>query len=431
MVLERAAGPGGATASFEVGGVRVDHGSHRLHPATDPVVMAELRALLGDELQERPRNGRIRLAGRWIGFPLAAGDLVRHLPPGFAARAAFDAATGPLRRPRGDTFDEVVRAGLGPTMWRGFYAPYARKIWGVDPSTLSGEQARRRITADTPLKMLRRVLSGARQGPATFFYPRRGFGAIAEALAEAAEKAGADVRYGAPVSKVELGSSPGVSTADGEQIAATRVWSTIPVTALARLSEPAPDAEVTAAAGALRFRSMALVYLVLDIDRWTPYDAHYLPEAGTPVTRVSEPKNYRRGDDPPGRTVLCAEVPCTAGDDVWEATDEALGALVSDGLRRQGLPPVRPVEVVVRRLSHAYPIYTRGYEHAFATLDAWAAGQPALLTFGRQGLFAHDNTHHALAMAWAAADAWQPGGGFDDAAWASARERFRGHVVED
>jgi hypothetical protein len=64
-------------------------------------------------------------------------------------------------------------------------------------------------------------------------------------------------------------------------------------------------------------------------------------------------------------------------------------------------------------------------------LDDWAAAQPRLLTFGRLGLFVHDNTHHALAMAWAAADALRPDGSFDHAAWAVARGRFARHVVED
>ena len=73
---------------------------------------------------------------------------------------------------------------------------------------------------------------------------------------------------------------------------------------------PAPPPAVLEAAGQLGFRAMLLVYLVLDGDRYSPYDAHYLPDAGTPVTRVSEPTNYRDGDDPPGRTVLCAELPC-------------------------------------------------------------------------------------------------------------------------
>jgi protoporphyrinogen oxidase len=197
------------------------------------------------------------------------------------------------------------------------------------------------------------------------------------------------------------------------------------------MASPTPPSDVLKAAGGLRFRSLLLVYLVLDRDRVTPYDAHYLPEPRTPVSRVSEPKNYRDGDDPTGRTVLCAEVPCDLGDGLWSSDEASIGRLVAADLQAVGLPAIRPVAVVVRRLSHAYPVYLRGFERQLALLEGWAATQPRLLTFGRQGLFAHDNSHHALAMAWAAAAALRPGGVFDDEAWTAARERFRSHVVED
>ena len=431
VVLERAEVPGGAAGSFTVGGMRVDHGSHRLHGATDPVILSDLRTLLGDDLQTRIRNGRIRLGGRWIGFPLRAGDLVRKLPPSFAACAALDAATAPLRRPRTDTFDEVVRAGLGPTMWRRFYEPYARKIWGVDPASLSGEQARRRVSADSPLKMVRRLLSGTKTPP-VFFYPRSGFGTITERLAEVAAETGAEFRYGSAVKHLELrDDGVTVTTSGAESIRGRRVWSTLPLTLLAGMTTPEPDPAVLSAADALSFRAMVLVYLVLDQPQWTPFDAHYLPEPTTPVTRVSEPKNYRDGDDPPDRTVLCAELPCDVGDEVWNGDDATLARIVADGLDAQGLPRPEPSQVLTRRLSHAYPIYRAGYERPFDQLDAWALAQPRLLSFGRQGLFAHDNTHHAFAMAWAAADALQPDGTFDDTAWGAARERFTEHVVED
>jgi protoporphyrinogen oxidase len=152
VVLERAPGPGGAAASFELDGVRVDHGSHRLHPAIEPRILEDLRGLLGDELQRRPRNGRIFLEGRWIRFPLRPADLARRLPPSFAAGAAADAASAWARRPRADTFAETLRAGLGPTMCERFYFPYARKLWGLDPSELAGEQARRRVSAGSPAR---------------------------------------------------------------------------------------------------------------------------------------------------------------------------------------------------------------------------------------------------------------------------------------
>ncbi|MDX6556743.1 MAG: hypothetical protein QOD86_2938, partial [Miltoncostaeaceae bacterium] len=114
-LIERADGPGGASGSFTLAGVRVDHGSHRLHPSIDPAILAELRALLGDDLRTRPRNGRILLAGRWIAFPLRPLDLLLHLPPGFALRALRDMALAPARRAGGDDFDAILRAKLGPT----------------------------------------------------------------------------------------------------------------------------------------------------------------------------------------------------------------------------------------------------------------------------------------------------------------------------
>jgi protoporphyrinogen oxidase len=149
-----------------------------------------------------------------------------------------------------------------------------------------------------------------------------------------------------------------------------------------------------------------------------------------PFSRVSEPKNYRANpDDPTDRTVLCAEIPCSVGDAVWDGSEADLGTLVADGLTRVGLTPGPVAEVVVRRVPRAYPVYRFGFEADFAPLDDWAAAS-GVLTLGRQGLFAHDNTHHALYMAYAAAECFK-GGQWDAEAWRRYREVFATHVVED
>jgi hypothetical protein len=64
-------------------------------------------------------------------------------------------------------------------------------------------------------------------------------------------------------------------------------------------------------------------------------------------------------------------------------------------------------------------------------MDRWLGEIEGALTFGRQGLFAHDNTHHALAMAYAAAGCLSPAGSFDQTRWAEHRKEFETHVVED
>jgi protoporphyrinogen oxidase len=435
VVLDRARAVGGMAGSFDVAGVRVDHGSHRLHPSTPAPILAALRDLLGAELQTRPRTGRIRLHDRWLAFPLRPGDLVRRAPRGFVARAAADALTGPVRRPRADTFAEVVRAGLGPAVLDSVYGPYARKLWDSDPADLAGELARRRISASSPADIVRRLARGARSGGRTFLYPRRGFGAIAEALADAAVAAGAEVRLGCGVTGLRRhdgGKGWAVDLAGGATLDAGQVWSTAPLPALAGMVDPGPPAAATAAAGRLRHRALVLLYVVLDRPRWTGFDAHYFPGPEVVAARLSEPRNYR--DDPaqpPDRTVLCAEIACWEGDAVWCAPDGDLAARLAGELEAIGLPPAEPVEVVSRRLPRVYPVYGPGSAADLAALETWAAAQGGLLTFGRQGLFTPDNTHHALAMGWAAADALRPDGTLDVGRWRAARDGFRRFVVED
>ena len=434
VVLEAADHVGGMAASVEVGGQRVDLGSHRLHPATDPALLARLQGLLGDDLQVRPRHGRIALAGRWLAFPLRTADLLRHLPPRLAAGAALDAVAAPLRRPEADTFAEVVRAGLGPTVADAFYRPYVTKLWGVPPDELAGELARRRVSARSAAGILGRLVPrrSATAAKRTFLYPRTGFGAISEALADAAVAAGAEVRLGASVDRLSFsddGVDVGVSGAAA--VDAGRVWSTAPLPAVARWADPAPPPAVLEAGAGLTHRGLVLVYLVVDRPQWTEFDAHYVPAADNPIARLSEPRNYRDGPDPAGSTVLCAEVPADVGDATWTATDGSLGEQVRDAILRLGLPDPAPVAVAVRRLPRVYPRYRVGYEADLAALEAWAAQHPRLLTFGRQGLFVPDNTHHALAMGAAAAAALGSDGSFDQAAWRRARDGFRSHVVED
>ena len=431
LIVEQRDTPGGNAGSFDLAGLRVDYGSHRLHPSCDPRILADLKELLADDLDQRPRHGRIRLRNRWIGFPLRPVDLAWNLPPSFLFGTAADVIRKRFIAKSGEeSFASVLEAGLGRTVCRDFYFPFARKLWGLDPGELSPVQARRRVSASTPAKMLRKTASGR-----WFYYPRRGYGQISEALEQAAKNQGAEFLFGTRVTGIDR---------DGQRVTRVNyesrqspasvecdvVLSTLPINYLARAMDAPPG--ILEAAARMSFRAMILIYLVLEQDQFSEYDAHYFPEEAIPISRLSEPKNYAALTEPRGRTVLCAELPCDPTSGHWNKTDGELGEMVAEALRTAGIPlRAPPALIATRRLAHAYPIYKRGFEDDFATLDEWLQHFTNLVTFGRQGLFAHDNAHHALHMAYCAVDCLNGDGSFDSARWEGFRRSFESHVVED
>ncbi|MGB7447593.1 MAG: hypothetical protein WA892_00535, partial [Ornithinimicrobium sp.] len=361
------------------------------------------------------------------------------------------------------SYAEALRGSLGPTVYETLYGPYARKLWGLDGTRIDPEQARVRVSADTVPKVAWRVLRStlaARSSTAphgtTFLYPRHGFGQITDALERAARQAGAELHTGVEVERLSPGQTrPGragepadgvvAHTSDGGRWRAPRVFSTLPIPVLTRLCPGQVPDDVVQAARGLRFRAMVLVYLTHEPGqatggspvRWTAYDAHYLPAGATPVTRISEPANYRdNAQDPQARSVLCAEIPCAAGDQLWRASEQELADVVMAALRESDLPPVLGPDgtapaVQVRRLPAVYPIYEHGFAARLAHLEDWADALPGVTTLGRSGLFTHDNTHHALVMGRAAVAALGADGAFDEQAWRRSRDSFRDHVVED
>ena len=241
-----------------------------------------------------------------------------------------------------------------------------------------------------------------------FLYPRRGFGQIVEAVADAAVAAGVDhpARHRA---------SPAVDLAAATACASRLDDGTDP-RRRRRSCRPCRVAALAAPAGGPSRRAAppgdgARVPRARPARRGPPFDAHYLPDPANPVARLSEPRNYRDSRRRPGRHRRCSAPRSRAGPatTTWEAAPDDLGARLVAALAADGLPPIEPVAVEVVRLPAVYPVYRPGADWDLARAESWLATTPAgaagrVVTAGRQGLFVPDNTHHVLAMGRAAAD---------------------------
>ena len=396
-----------------------------------------MKGLLKGQLYQRPRRGRIGIEGRWVQFPVRIFDALWRLP----LKSKWGLFTDSLRRPAPETGPEtyatVLQRTLGKTLCESFYFPMSQKLWGIAPEEMDVEQARRRVSARSPLsiagKALLRFLRLRRQGT-FFYYPESGFGKISEVLAEDFRRRGGQVRLGQPVTTLrreqdcwDIGFDDGA-----EPLRADLVFSTIPLPALMRVLRPDVPDEISVAARKLKTRGVVLVCLVLAREQWSRWDAHYLPARNVVISRVSEPKNYQPARPTSGRTGLCVEIPCSRDDELWQLADEDLVQLACDELDRVGLPRPEPLlDGYVRRVPSVYPVYDLRHRKRLEALQDYVDQQPSLVTLGRQGLFAHDNTHHALAMSWAASECLDGAGTWDEERWQREIAVFATHVVED
>jgi protoporphyrinogen oxidase len=407
VVLEADEQVGGLARTEERDGYRFDLGGHRFFTKSQEVddlwheVMAE-------EFLLRPRMSRIYWNGRFMHYPLQAKDVVRKLGPVELARAlasyAWAAATP---RGREDSFEDWVCNRFGRRLFELFFKSYTEKVWGVSTHELRAEWAAQRIKDLSFFTAAKNALLGSNSDEVKsliteFHYPRFGPGQMWEAMRDAIEASGGDVRVGTPARRLELEDGRVVAVhAGGQRIACSSVISSLPLRAVPAMTDPVAPEPVLAAARGLRYRDFLTVALVLDGEDLFPDNWIYIHE---PSVRVGRIQNYRSWSPwmVPDETKACVglEYFCFQGDDLWNAPDDELVELAISELDTLGLARRDALHRgYVTRVPLAYPMYDEHYAERVATIRGWLDGLANLQQVGRNGLHRYNNSDHSMLTA--------------------------------
>ncbi|MEO0742020.1 MAG: FAD-dependent oxidoreductase [Bacteroidota bacterium] len=410
-VFEAAPTLGGNARTLRFEDALVDTGAHRLHDKHAGATAA-WHALLGDALRRVEAPSEIRYQGRGIAFPLRPLDAARQLGPRTLARVAVEVLPRLLRRSGPPaTFRDLALDRYGPTLAESFLLSYSEKLWGLAANRLDPQVAGGRLRGLTVGTFLREF-AGPRTATAhldgVFLYPQHGFGMLADALAEAV---GPDhLRTNARVTRVGYTSTDEGRTVQavvvnhGAPVPVTQVVSTLPLSLLLGLLDPAPPAAVREAAARLRYRHVRLAILRLGRPSYSSHASLYFPEPSLPFTRLYEPKNRSPEMAPSDRTALVVEVPCSARDAWWTHDDESFTEALLAHLRRAlgaRLDPVLSMHSL--RLPHAYPVLEVGHRVYVERVQAYLRRFTNLTLAGRASTFRYLHTHDLFAEAesWA------------------------------
>src|SRR5258708_10189651 len=223
-----------------------------------------------------------------------------------------------------------------------------------------------------------------------------------DAMTEAIEAEGGEVRLNAPVERVEViaGKIARVE-AGGEVYEPEAVISSLPLREIVRMTTPHVPTDVLDAALGLRYRDFLTVAVVVDGEDLFPDNWLYIHD---PSVRVGRIQNYRSWSPwmvpDPDKACIGLEYFCFAGDDLWLLADEALVDLAASELEQLGLAPRSKVERgFAIRVPKAYPIYDADYAERVRTIRGWLDTIGNLQQVGRNGLHRYNNSDHSMLTA--------------------------------
>jgi protoporphyrinogen oxidase len=411
-VLERAPVVGGLARTVERDGFRFDLGGHRWFSKVDEV-NDFYREVIADETIWVHRISRIYFDGKYIDYPLRIGNALAAIGPVKAAQAMADYARVRLEgrlRPRPIvSMEDAYVDQYGRTLYELFFERYSEKVWGRPCAEMSGDWVNQRTKGMSLLTAVKDAIipsNGAVQSLIdSFMYPRYGYGRLSERMAEGVRAAGNEVRLNSGVSKVLRRGNhiTGVVTTDAagreETIEAAQFVSSIPLTLLCQVMEPAAPAEVIAASKALTFRNVITVNLMLDREKVTDDTWLYVHDRNILFGRLHEPKNWSVDMVPDqSKTSIVAEYFCSFGDAIWNMSDDELVEQTARHLS-DDLGFISRNEVLggfAVRCPRAYPSYTLGYEGPLNLLKSFIDSFDNLQIIGRYGTFRYNNADHSV-----------------------------------
>jgi protoporphyrinogen oxidase len=420
-LLEQEERPGGLARSLTLNGQVADLGPHRLFTEL-PDVQDFLEDLAGKELEEVTRSSRMWLRGGWIEYPPKPLEIMQHLGIGKLAGAGASYAlhkAGALLGGGGnerESFESLMTDAFGPELYNMLVAPYARKVWKVEPSQIHADIARVRVSAGGLDQMVKRLFIPEKEGQITavkkFYYIPGGVEELVKKLRAGVEQRGGRielVREVTAIKEFRTGhlqvTAVNRESGKSETHQAENVISTIPISdLLAMLLTQKPDEAVAKARSELRSIANFLVCLVAKRPRVTDAQWLYFPEKDTVFNRGYEPKNFHPSMGTKDQSLIVLEITCHEGDETWNRTDEQLIRATIRGIERVGLLSAKEIAAtLVHRIPNTYPLYDLDYRRRLGRVWKYLEQFPQLISSGRQGLFLHNNMDHSIHMGFRAA----------------------------
>ncbi|CAA9231492.1 MAG: Gll1135 protein [uncultured Acidimicrobiales bacterium] len=418
-VLEADSVVGGISRTVERDGWRFDIGGHRFFTKVKEVEALWHEILADEDFLLRPRMSRVFLNGKYMDYPLRAGNVLKTLGLVESFRVVGSYAWARVRPPKDQTnYEGWLVARFGRRLYGHVFKTYTEKLWGVPVDKLPSDFAAQRVKNLSFMSAaINAVLPKRNQKDITslieeFQYPKYGPGMMWERCRDLLEAEGGRVLMNTRVVGIRHEGGRAVAVisegADGERTEhpCTHVISSMPISHLLQAMDPPASDVAVRAAGDLRYRDFLTVALVVPEDCSFPDNWIYVHSKEVGVGRIQNFGSWSPYLVKEGRTCLGLEFFVFEGDETWTRSDEDL---IEQGKRELGILGLVDPDVVesgyVVRMPKAYPFYDEHYKANVARIVEWLDDcAPNVHPVGRNGMHRYNNQDHSMLTAMLTAE---------------------------
>jgi protoporphyrinogen oxidase len=406
---------GGLARSIKMGNYFFDIGPHSFF-SEDKEVFQKVMDLFKDEPGEIPYSKRIvkmMFRGKYVDYPLSAKSVLFQMgifspilsSLSFAKSYIRTSIYSLLKKKKTQSQNLTVKQwaidNYGKYLYLNFFKPYTEQFWKIETSELSHRviPSSKKMDFARTLKhlLINKYLELSKREPGELslvereslpsYYPKKGFGEIANRIAEQIKRNGGEIYTSQEVDEIVLNSenSFDVKTKD-KTFSGNYVVSTIPLNRIITKIKPLRETEIIQSAKKLEYLSLVLIYLITKKKKILNCQYSYF--LNTPYNRIADMNNISEDSSPQDENILAVEISCHYGSKMWKNSNEEIFSMCIQEMEKNNfLKKADITNYKVFKFSSVYPIYRKDYDiHLKKTQECFKKIKN-FYSIGRQGQF--------------------------------------------
>jgi protoporphyrinogen oxidase len=415
-VIELKKEVGGLAGTIKEGPYRLDYGPHFIL-SERPELLEKILSLFSEDLPVFKRSAQLFFHGKFYNYPLTARNVLMQMPlqdaffcgSSYFLRLAWDTLKKPFVKKHEPNFEEWAKSSFGDYLFRLFFKPYTEQFWQIPVKELSPDSmpTNTKLSFFKTLKLLfvkdivkSKMSLVERETSLLLRYPKQGIGKMASHIAERIIESKGKIQTGCRIEEIKQkpdGTFSVTTDCNGKKslFEGDYVISTLPLTELIPIMNPAPPEEVRKSVQHLSYLSLIVVYLV--IPKREILESSYVYHLATPYNRIGDMNKFCPNLCPEDENMLALEFTCHKGDSLWRKNKDELFDMSISYLERDGILKRNEVKnIFILKAPYGYPIYTYDYKKHLDTIKTFVRQTSNLENVGRTGNYQYMDMDQCL-----------------------------------